>query len=88
MQNFPLRYLALIIAGFVFILSFVLALLLHMGWWLVFLSGGLTAICVADVLQTKRSILRNYPILGHFRFIFEGIRPAPRRCRPQRHPPR
>ena len=75
MQNFPLRYATLIVAGFVFILSLVLALLLHAGWWLVLLSGGLTMIGIMDIRQTKRSVLRNYPILGHFRFFFEFIRP-------------
>ncbi|MFE1971561.1 FMN-binding glutamate synthase family protein, partial [Acinetobacter baumannii] len=28
-----------------------------------------------DVLQNRHSILRNYPIMGHFRFLFEDIRP-------------
>ena len=28
-----------------------------------------------DILQTQHAILRNYPIMGHFRFIFEGFRP-------------
>ena len=28
-----------------------------------------------DVLQSHHSILRNYPIMGHFRFLFEEIRP-------------
>ncbi|AOA58011.1 FMN-binding glutamate synthase family protein [Acinetobacter larvae] len=27
-----------------------------------------------DVLQTRHAILRNYPIMGHFRFIFESFR--------------
>jgi len=75
MQDSPLRYLTLIIATFVFILSLTIALLLHAGWWLVLLSGALTAVGIGDVTQTKRAILRNYPILGHFRFFFELIRP-------------
>jgi len=75
MQDSPLRYLTLIIAAFVFILSLTIALLLHAGWWLVLLSGALTVAGVGDVMQTKRAILRNYPILGHFRFFFELIRP-------------
>jgi glutamate synthase domain-containing protein 2 len=75
MRDFPLRYLTLIIVAFVFALSLPLAVLLHSGWWLVLLSGGLTAIGIADITQTKRSILRNYPILAHFRFFFESIRP-------------
>lgn len=28
-----------------------------------------------DVRQPNHSILRNYPVLGHMRFLFEGIRP-------------
>lgn len=28
-----------------------------------------------DVLQRKHSILRNYPIMGHFRYLFEEVRP-------------
>ncbi len=35
----------------------------------------LVAVGIHDLVQTKHSILRNYPILAHFRFIFEEIRP-------------
>ena len=28
-----------------------------------------------DVLQHKHSILRNYPVIGHFRYMFEAVRP-------------
>jgi glutamate synthase domain-containing protein 2 len=38
--------------------------------------GGLSAIGLHDLTQTKHSILRAYPISGHLRFIFEEIRPA------------
>ncbi|MFC2967647.1 FMN-binding glutamate synthase family protein [Acidimangrovimonas pyrenivorans] len=37
--------------------------------------GFLTALGVYDILQRRHSILRNYPVLGHMRFLFEGIRP-------------
>ena len=37
--------------------------------------GGLTALGVHDLRQDKHSILRNYPVIGHMRFLFEGIRP-------------
>jgi glutamate synthase domain-containing protein 2 len=30
---------------------------------------------VYDKIQTKHSILRNYPILGHLRYLFEEVRP-------------
>jgi hypothetical protein len=28
-----------------------------------------------DLLQRKHSVLRNYPVLGHMRFLLEAIRP-------------
>ncbi|GGC79130.1 FMN-binding glutamate synthase family protein [Undibacterium terreum] len=69
------RYLTLVLSAFVFLLSFFLALILDKGWWLVLVSGALTVIGISDFRQTKRSILRNYPILANFRFFFEYIRP-------------
>ena len=38
-------------------------------------SIALIALGIYDLLQTKHSILRNYPVIGHMRFLFEGIRP-------------
>lgn len=35
----------------------------------------LSAVGVYDVTQSDHSILRNYPVIGHMRFLFEGIRP-------------
>jgi glutamate synthase domain-containing protein 2 len=37
--------------------------------------GGLSLLGLYDVMQTRHSILKNYPVLGHMRFLFEGIRP-------------
>lgn len=48
------------------------------GAWLLLpalVFGALTLVGVYDVRQPHHSILRNYPILGHMRFMFEGIRP-------------
>ncbi|MFJ6382583.1 FMN-binding glutamate synthase family protein [Kitasatospora sp. NPDC092039] len=45
-------------------------------WWTA--AGPSVAVAVvalADVLQTRHSVLRNYPVLGHLRFALEGIRP-------------
>ena len=42
------------------------------------LLGGLVVLLlvgVHDVVQRKHSILRNYPVLGHMRFLLEDIRP-------------
>lgn len=35
----------------------------------------LLLVAIYDLLQRKHSILRNYPIAGHLRFLFEAIRP-------------
>ena len=45
------------------------------GWLLVLLFGGLTVLGWRDTLQTQRSVLRNYPVIGHLRFLLEYIRP-------------
>ncbi|MEO0991873.1 MAG: glutamate synthase-related protein, partial [Pseudomonadota bacterium] len=54
-----------------------LILVIYSGWfWVSFgVFAFLSLVGVYDLLQTKHSILRNYPVLGHMRFIFEGIRP-------------
>ncbi len=63
----------------VVLLAFV-CLILCFTWsaWFVLpfaLFAVLSAMGVYDVVQTHHSILRNYPVLGHMRFFFEGIRP-------------
>lgn len=35
----------------------------------------LTAVGVYDLLQTRHAVTRNYPIIGHARFLIESIRP-------------
>lgn len=35
----------------------------------------LTLLGLQDLRQPHHSILRNYPVIGHMRFLFEGIRP-------------
>ena len=45
------------------------------GWGLLVVLVLLLLLAVHDLLQKKHSILRNYPVLGHLRFLLEGIRP-------------
>lgn len=42
---------------------------------LILLSGSLAGVGFHDLLQKNRSILRNYPVIGHLRFMLESIRP-------------
>lgn len=75
MSFLPARYLALLIAGFVFLLSLWMGLMGEDGWWLAVPSGALVLVGVIDLLQTRQALRRNYPILAHFRYFFESIRP-------------
>lgn len=56
---------------------FIIAALIWSAWlWLpALVFAALTLLGLHDVRQTHHSILRNYPVLGHMRFLFEGIRP-------------
>jgi glutamate synthase domain-containing protein 2 len=47
-------------------------------WFPLVLALALTALGIRDLMQTKRAILRNYPIIGHLRYFFEKIRPEMR----------
>ena len=49
---------------------------LLLGWiWLAVIGALLAALGAYDLIQRRHSILRNYPILGHGRFMLEAIRP-------------
>lgn len=37
--------------------------------------AGLSLVGLRDITQTRHAVLRNYPIVGHIRYILEGIRP-------------
>jgi glutamate synthase domain-containing protein 2 len=37
--------------------------------------GALTCVGLYDLRQTRSSVLRNYPVIGHLRFMLEFIRP-------------
>ena len=67
---------------FIFAAVVVLALASLLGlawsaWFLIpaLLFGALGLLGIHDIVQKKRSILRNYPVIGHLRFLFEGFRP-------------
>ncbi|MFB0833793.1 FMN-binding glutamate synthase family protein [Arthrobacter halodurans] len=46
------------------------------GWWVLAAAVLLVlGLGVHDVLQTRHAILRNFPVLGHLRYLLESIRP-------------
>ena len=53
------------------------AISLCRGWpvWLTVSAWALVCVGIFDVIQTSHSILRNYPVIGHVRWLVEMIRP-------------
>jgi glutamate synthase domain-containing protein 2 len=60
---------------------FVLLLILPLGLanfkvlWSLLIVVPLLALGLWDLIQIKHSVLRNFPVVGHFRYILEYIRP-------------
>jgi glutamate synthase domain-containing protein 2 len=74
-QLLPSRYYALAAAVMIGVIAGG-ASLVEPRWLLVAIpAGALCAVGFYDLAQTRHSIRRNYPILAHFRFFFETIRP-------------
>jgi len=52
-----------------------LALMGLWAGWVVALSGGLAALGLYDLMQRRHTLWRNYPLIAHFRWLFEALRP-------------
>ena len=71
----PLRYLPYLIC--------VAALILAITYWqvawgwrvLAVIAGALTLFGAVDLLQQTSTLRRNYPLIAHFRYMFEALRP-------------
>jgi glutamate synthase domain-containing protein 2 len=71
----PSRYYALA-AAILLCAAGVVAATIDLHWLLLAGAAGMVSLLgVYDLMQTRHAILRNYPILAHFRFFFESIRP-------------
>ena len=59
----------------------VFALALAMLWdgtawrWLAVIFGALSLLGIVDVMQTRNTLRRNYPVVSHIRYFFEYVRP-------------
>ena len=66
--------------GFILLSILTTLLILLLGWlhpgfyWLFLLTGPVILIGVLDFIQSEHTILRIYPVIGHFRFLFESVR--------------
>ena len=74
-QIYPVRYTAFMASVVLLIFTLLGAGVMGLsGWWpTLFLC--LSIIGLYDLQQSHHAILRNYPIIGHLRFMLETIRP-------------
>lgn len=77
-QIYPVRFTAFIASVVLLVFSLLGAGVMGLsGWWpTIFLI--LTLVGLYDLQQSHHAILRNYPIIGHLRFMLEAIRPEMR----------
>jgi glutamate synthase domain-containing protein 2 len=74
-QIYPVRYTAFFVALGLTTLTLLVFVASGHGAWLLLIFAALTAVGIYDLQQTHHAILRNYPIIGHLRFMLEAIRP-------------
>lgn len=74
-NSLPLRYGALFISALVLGISLYTLTTAGKGLGWLIASLLLVLLGIWDLLQKQHAILRNYPVMGHMRFIFEFIRP-------------
>ncbi len=74
-MKFEIRYLVMILMGVASLVLVLATIFMQWSAWLPILPMFLFLVGVLDLLQTKHSLYRNYPIMAHFRFFFEAIRP-------------
>jgi glutamate synthase domain-containing protein 2 len=72
---YPLRYTVLGVCVLGLAASLADLLLFGNGLASAFLFAALVLVGVRDVRQSRHAILRNYPVIGHLRFLFEYVRP-------------
>ncbi len=72
---YPIRYTAMGLCVLGLLFSLFTLMSFGVGWPLALLCLALVGLGVYDLRQTRRSILRNYPIIGHLRFMMEYVRP-------------
>jgi glutamate synthase domain-containing protein 2 len=71
----PMRYFTWFVCALMTVAMTLLAIKQPVLWISAFAFLALTLVGIADYTQERQAIRRNYPVLAHFRFFFEFIRP-------------
>ena len=69
------RYATFVFVGLMAIFTFIAGFWAPWVFILFIVFAALTILGIRDMNQTSHAIVRNYPVLGHIRFLFEKIRP-------------
>ncbi len=77
-RYFPVRYTVWLLCGVATLLCTFTWVAFHTGGGLALVFLFLTGVGWRDTLQARHSVLRNYPVIGHFRFLLEFVRPEMR----------
>ena len=77
-RHFPVRYTTWLACAVLLLLTTFSWVAFHVGGLLALVFLVLTLLGVRDTQQTRHSVLRNYPVIGHLRFLLEYIRPEMR----------
>lgn len=74
-----MRYAAYLASLTLTLISIVLVFTHHVDWWWgVAVFGAIAVLGTVDLLQTRSTLRRNYPVLAHFRYGLESIGPEMR----------
>ena len=74
-RHFPVRYSAWAMCGLGLLVSVICWFAIGVGWLPALVFLFLVGQGFRDIHQSQRSVLRNYPVIGHLRFLLEFIRP-------------
>jgi glutamate synthase domain-containing protein 2 len=74
-QHVPVRFVALYASAVLFLLATFTWVAFGFGGFWALLGLFLVGLGMRDMRQTHHSVLRNYPVMGHLRFLLEFIRP-------------
>lgn len=65
-----------VISSLLLIATFLLSIYVTASWWVVFVIVlTLTIMGYYDMIQTRHTIMRIYPVVGRLRYVFEELRP-------------
>lgn len=70
-----MRHLFILFVGFLVGCSIIAAVWLPQALWAWVVLLPIVGLGLHDYFQVDHTILRNFPVLGHFRYLFEMIRP-------------